>query len=66
LYHTQPIGRGKPVGSLVVLGQHLVYVTPANSNILKNLAPELIKKKCYYPDPPNPNKSIFVIASTLA
>jgi hypothetical protein len=45
LYNAQPVGRGKPVGSLVVLGQHLVYVTPANSNILKNLAPELIKKK---------------------
>ena len=43
LYHSQPIGRGKPVGSLVVLGQHLVYVTPANSNILARLAPELKK-----------------------
>ena len=44
LYHTQPIGRGKPVGSLIVIGQQLVYVTPANSNILKTLAPELKKK----------------------
>jgi hypothetical protein len=43
-YNAQPVGRGKPVGSLVVLGQHLVYVTPANSNILKTLAPELKKR----------------------
>ncbi len=43
-YNAQPVGRGKPVGSLVVLGQHLVYVTPANSDILKTLAPELKKR----------------------
>ncbi|MDO8872963.1 MAG: hypothetical protein Q7V05_09580 [Methanoregula sp.] len=44
LYNAHPVGHGKPVGSLVVLGQHLVYVTPANSNILARLAPELKKK----------------------
>jgi hypothetical protein len=43
MYNAHPVGHGKPVGSLVVLGQHLVYVTPANSDILKNLAPELKK-----------------------
>jgi hypothetical protein len=43
-YNTVSVGRGKPVGSLVVLGQHLIYVTPANSDILKRLAPELKKK----------------------
>ncbi|MDP2795907.1 MAG: hypothetical protein Q8N94_00165 [Methanoregula sp.] len=44
LYNAHPVGRGKPVGSLVVLGEHLVYVTPANSDILTRLAPELKKK----------------------
>jgi hypothetical protein len=44
LYNAQSVGRGKPVGSLVVLGQHLVYVTPAGSNILTRLAPELKKR----------------------
>lgn len=44
LYNSHPVGHGKPVGSLVVLGQHLVYVTPANSDILQRLAPELKKK----------------------
>lgn len=43
-YSAQSVGRGKPVGSLVILGQHLVYVTPAHSDILKRLAPELKKR----------------------
>jgi hypothetical protein len=43
LYNAHPLGKGKPVGSLIVVGQHLVYVTPANSPILENLAPELKK-----------------------
>jgi hypothetical protein len=43
LYNAHPIGRGKPVGSLLVVGQHLVYVTPANSPILERVAPELKK-----------------------
>ena len=42
-YNAQSVGRGKPVGSLVILGQHLVYVTPAHSAILERLAPELKK-----------------------
>ena len=44
LHNAHQVGRGKPVGSLIVLGQQLVYVTPANSDILKKLAPELKKK----------------------
>jgi hypothetical protein len=43
IYNIQSVGRGKPVGSLVVLGQHLIYVTPAHSGILERLAPELKK-----------------------
>jgi hypothetical protein len=44
MYNAQSVGRGNPVGSLVVLGQHLIYVTPAHSDILERLAPELKKK----------------------
>jgi hypothetical protein len=44
LHNAHQVGRGKTVGSLIVLGQQLIYVTPANSNILKNLAPELKKR----------------------
>lgn len=43
-YNAQSVGRGKPVGSLVVLGQHVIYVTPAHSSILERLAPELKKR----------------------
>ena len=41
LYNAHPVGRGHPVGSLVVIGQHLIYTTPAHSKILERLAPEL-------------------------
>lgn len=44
LYNANPVGRGKPMGSLIVVGQHVVYVTPANSEILQRIAPELKKK----------------------
>jgi hypothetical protein len=44
LYNAHPVGHGKPIGSLVVSGQRLIYVTPANSDILQRLAPELKKR----------------------
>lgn len=44
LYNSHPVGRGKPVGSLVVVGQHIVYATPANSPILEKITP-LLKEK---------------------
>jgi len=43
LYNAHPVGRGKPMGSLLVVGQNLVYVTPANSGILTEIAAELKK-----------------------
>jgi hypothetical protein len=43
LYNSHPLGKGRPVGSLLVIGQQLVYVTPANSVILDRIAPELKK-----------------------
>ncbi len=44
IYNAHPVGRGKPVGSLIVIGQHLIYVTPPNSPILEQITPELKKK----------------------
>lgn len=43
LYNSNTVGKGKPVGSLFVVGEHLVYVTPSNSGILKDLSAELEK-----------------------
>jgi len=43
LYNSHPLGKGKPVGSLIIIGQQLVYVTPSNSALLQELAPELRK-----------------------
>lgn len=43
LYNSHAVGRGKTVGTLLIVGQHLVYATPANSPILKDLAPALKK-----------------------
>jgi hypothetical protein len=44
LYNSHPVGRGKPVGSLLVVGQHLAYATPANSPILEKISPILKEK----------------------
>jgi hypothetical protein len=41
LYNTQTVGRGHPVGNLIVIGSQLVYVTPANSEILREIGPVL-------------------------
>lgn len=41
LYNAHPVGRGRPVGSLIVVGSQLVYVTPANSEILNEIGPAL-------------------------
>jgi hypothetical protein len=43
MYNSYPVGRGHPVGSLIVVGQHVIYVTPAHSDIFNRLAPELKK-----------------------
>ena len=41
LYYSHAPGRGKTVGSLIVVGQYIVYATPANSPIFAKLAPSL-------------------------
>jgi len=45
LYNSQSVGRGRPVGNLIVIGNYLVYVQPYNSGILERIAPELQKMK---------------------
>ncbi len=40
-YNSQSVGRGRPVGSLIVIRNQLVYITPANSPILTELGPVL-------------------------
>ena len=41
LYNSHPVGRGHPVGSLIVIRSQLVYITPANSEILKEIGTAL-------------------------
>ncbi|MFA4859656.1 hypothetical protein [Methanoregula sp.] len=44
LYNSHPVGRGKPVSSLHIVGQQLVYANPANSPILEKIVPVLKEK----------------------
>jgi hypothetical protein len=41
LYNAYGPGKGRTVGSLIVVGQYLIYATPANSPIFAKLAPAL-------------------------
>jgi len=41
LYNAHAPGKGKTVGSMIVVGQYLIYATPANSPIFAKLAPAL-------------------------
>jgi len=41
LYNAYPVGRGHPAGNLLVVGSQLVYVTPSNSEVLKEIGPLL-------------------------
>ena len=45
VFNAQSVGRGRPVWKLIIVGNHLVYVKPFTSEILKRLAPELQKLK---------------------
>jgi len=45
VFNAQSVGRGRPVGKLIIVGNHLVYVKPYTSEILKRIAPELQKLK---------------------
>jgi len=45
LHNAQSAGRGKPVEDLVVVGNHLIYVKPYTSDVMKKILPELQKKR---------------------
>ena len=45
VFNAQSVGRGRPVWKLIIVGNHLVYVKPFTSEILKRIAPELQKLK---------------------
>jgi hypothetical protein len=45
VFNAQSVGRGRPVGKLIIVGNHLLYVKPYTSEILKRIAPELQKLK---------------------
>jgi hypothetical protein len=44
-WHTSQPGRGKPVGDLFVVGQHIVVITPANRPVYGMIGPELANIK---------------------
>ena len=41
LYNAHAPGKGKAVGSMIVVGQYLIYATPQNSPIFAKLVPAL-------------------------
>ena len=45
VFNAQSVGRGRPVGKLIIVGNNLLYVKPYTSEILKRIAPELQKLK---------------------
>ncbi|HWS21378.1 MAG TPA: hypothetical protein VN227_01910, partial [Methanoregula sp.] len=45
VFNAQLVGRGRPVGKLTLVGNHLLSVKPYTSEILKRIAPELQKLK---------------------
>jgi len=45
LHNAQSAGRGKPVEDLLVVGNHLIYIKPYMSGIVKKILPELQKKR---------------------
>jgi len=44
MYNANPIGRGRPAGSLIVPGSQLVYITPAGSEIIKEIGAEPVSR----------------------
>jgi len=44
-HSAQSVGKGKPIGTIVIIGQEVVYIPPDQGGILVNLGPELLKKQ---------------------
>jgi hypothetical protein len=45
VYTAQSVGRGRPSGKLIVVGNQLVYITPYTSGILNRIAPGIRKSQ---------------------
>jgi hypothetical protein len=43
LWHTSGAGRGRPAGSLIVAGQHLIFVTPDDRPVIALLGGQLAR-----------------------
>jgi hypothetical protein len=42
-YNTMTVGKGKPVGNLFEYNQYVIYVTPPNTNLMRQIGVELKK-----------------------
>jgi hypothetical protein len=44
-HNGQSVGKGRPLGELIVIGDQLIYIHPTSGAIKKTIVPELIKNK---------------------
>lgn len=44
-FSAQSTGKGKTIGTLIVIGDHLIHISPDRGGILQRIAPELQKKR---------------------
>jgi hypothetical protein len=45
MYNTMTVGRSKPTGNLFAYNQYLIYVTPPNTDLMRQIGAELKKMK---------------------
>jgi hypothetical protein len=44
-HNAQSVGKGRPLGELIVVGDQLIYIHPTSRSIRKTIVPELSKEK---------------------
>ncbi|MCU0630953.1 MAG: hypothetical protein MUF37_07365 [Methanoregulaceae archaeon] len=44
-HYSQSVGKGRPLGELIVVGDQLIFIHPNSASIRKVIVPELKKKK---------------------
>jgi hypothetical protein len=45
IFNAQSVGKGKPAGTLLVIGHQVIYISPDPGGILSRIGPELKKKQ---------------------
>jgi hypothetical protein len=45
VFSAQSAGKGRPVGTLIVVGDHLIYAAPDTAGIMARIGPELRKRQ---------------------